>query len=365
MRTSGAGAILAVAVLCSFGIADAASALSIELKDVAPDRIERQRAAATGELPLPGTPDLANLDDRLAAKGMKAGMDVFLRVFKSESEVELWMRSGERFELFATYPMCHWSGTLGPKIREGDKQSPEGFYTVAQRQLRSRGRWPRSFNFGFPNAFDKAHGRSGSYILMHGGCSSVGCFAMTNAVINEIHSLVDKALRGGQDRLHVHVFPFRMTDESLARHQGGEWYEFWRNLKQGYDAFETTRLPPKISVCQKRYHIRPDPTDAQAEANGGTASPLASRRASGGNGIEAGCPPADHADADADDRIDAVATGPHKPRRRAEAHDDGAGGQARLQHRHSQAVAATPASGPALKQHDVSLVFGASIDRSN
>lgn len=344
MRTSGAGVILAVAVLCSFGNADAASALSIELKDVAPDRIERQRAAAAGELPLPGTPDLANLDDRLAAKGMKAGADVFLRVFKSESEVELWMRSGERFELFATYPMCHWSGTLGPKIREGDKQSPEGFYTIAQRQLRSRGRWPRSLNFGFPNLYDRAHGRSGSYILMHGGCSSVGCFAMTNAVIHEVHALVDKALKGGRDRVHIHAFPFRMTDENLAPHQGGEWYEFWRNLKQGYDAFETTRLPPRISVCQKRYHVRPDLTDAQADASGATASALASRRASGGNGIEAGCPQADHADAEATDAT--ATTGPLKPRRRVQAR-------------------ANAGSAPVLKQHDVSLVFGAPNDSSN
>jgi murein L,D-transpeptidase YafK len=237
--------------------AAAACAVTIELKDVASDRVERQRAAAVGSLPLPGTPDLASFEQRLSSKGVKAGDAVFIRIFKAESELEIWMRSGNRFVLLDTYPVCHWSGTVGPKIHEGDKQTPEGFYEVTRRQLHLIGRHPRSLNLGFPNAYDKVNQRTGSYILVHGGCSSVGCFAMTNSVVAEIYDLAERALKGGQERVQVHVFPFRMTDANMASYGKSEWLPFWQNLKEGYDAFEQTRVPPQIGVCDKRYLIQP------------------------------------------------------------------------------------------------------------
>lgn len=240
------------------GLVAAASpvaALTIELDDVAPDRVERQRAFAEGRLPLPGTPSLGDLPARLDEKGLKAGDHVFIRIFKASSELEVWMRRGDRFVLFASYPMCHWSGTLGPKLREGDKQNPEGFYAVTSRQLHRIGRWPRSLNIGFPNAFDRTLGRTGSYILVHGGCSSTGCFAMTNAVIDEIYDLTEAALRKGQERVQVHVFPFRMTEANLARYGASEWHDFWLNLKDGYDAFEATQLPPRIGYCEQKYVV--------------------------------------------------------------------------------------------------------------
>jgi murein L,D-transpeptidase YafK len=251
-------------------VATGAQALSIELKDAAPDRIERQRAAAVGRLPLPGTPDVTKTAERLAAKGFANGAPLLLRVFKAESELEVWMEKDGRYELFATYPICHWSGTLGPKQREGDKQTPEGFYTITSRQLHHVGRWPRSLNLGFPNAFDQAMGRSGSYILVHGGCSSVGCFAMTNPVIGEIYGLATAALRGGQRHIPAHVFPFRMTEKNLAKKAKSEWAGFWANLKEGYDSFERTRQPPRVSVCENRYHIQ-DASPPEA----GTPNPLA------------------------------------------------------------------------------------------
>jgi murein L,D-transpeptidase YafK len=239
--------------------------LTIELTDVAPDRAERQRRAAESRLPLPGTPDLANLDQRLSSKGLELGHPVFIRIFKAESELELWMRKGSRFVLFDTYPICHWSGTIGPKIREGDKQNPEGFYSVRLRQLHVRGRWPRSLNLGFPNSYDKALARTGSYILVHGGCSSVGCFAMTNAVMEEIYTLTEKALKAKQDHILVHVFPFRMTHDNLERFSSYGWHAFWQNLKEGYDAFEATRVPPRIVVCGSRYVVQRASPAATAE----------------------------------------------------------------------------------------------------
>lgn len=241
-------------------------AITIEIDDVAPDRVERQRAFAEGALPLAGTPDLGQLSDRLAAKGLKPGTPMFIRIFKSESELEVWMEKGGRYVLFDTYPICHWAGTIGPKLQEGDKQNPEGFYSVGPRQLHRVGRWPRSLNIGYPNTFDRAHGRTGSYILVHGGCSSAGCFAMTNAVMAEIFALAEQSLRAGQGRVEVHVFPFRMTDANLAVHAKSPWLDFWRNLREGYDAFEDTRLPPRVGICDRRYVIEPQrPGEVGAE----------------------------------------------------------------------------------------------------
>ena len=248
-----AGAGLLAAVLLAG--AEPAVAISIELKDVAPDRIERQRAAVDGRLPLAGTPDIGRLAERLAEAGVKSGAPMLLRIFKETSELEVWLEAGDRFRLFATYPICHWSGTLGPKLREGDKQTPEGFYTITNRQMRHLGRWPRAINLGYPNAFDRAHGRNGSYILMHGGCSSVGCFAMTNPVMSEIYGLAKAAIRDGQRHIPVHVLPFRMTDKALAAHAESPWHGFWTTLKEGSDSFARTGRPPRVSVCEGQYRV--------------------------------------------------------------------------------------------------------------
>jgi murein L,D-transpeptidase YafK len=180
---------------------------------------------------------------------------MLMRIFKETSELEIWLEKGDRFHLFATYPICHWSGTLGPKLREGDKQTPEGFYTINNRQMRHLGRWTRAINLGFPNAFDRAHGRDGSYILMHGGCSSVGCFALTNPVIGEIHGLAQAAIRDGQRHVPVHVFPFRMTDEALAERASNPWHGFWSTLQEASKSFERTGRPPRVSVCEGQYRI--------------------------------------------------------------------------------------------------------------
>ncbi len=246
-----------------------AAAVVIELKDVASDRVERQRAEAIGHLPLPGTPNIGQLPERLAARKMAMGNHLLIRIFKASSELELWMKTGDRYELFATYPMCNWSGTLGPKLNEGDKQSPEGVYTVTSRQLHLIGRHPRSLNLGFPNALDRQMGRTGSYILIHGGCGSVGCFAMTNPVIEEVFSLASAALnKGGQDAVQVHVFPFRLTEERLKAYSLNEWYDFWRNLKDVSDSFERTRQPPRITVCEGRYWVDDNASTEEVASQG-------------------------------------------------------------------------------------------------
>ena len=247
-------------------LASPARAVDIELTDVAPDRVERQRAYARGAVPFPSTPDLDQLDQRLAAKGLAKGSPILVRIFKASSELELWIRKGDTFVLLDTYPICHWTGTLGPKLKEGDKQSPEGFYSVSNRQMRLVGRWQKAFNIGFPNHLDQIHKRTGSFILVHGGCSSVGCFAMTEQVQEEIYTLANAAIKAGQERFHVHIFPFRMTPENLAAHAASTWAPFWRDLKAGHDSFERTRMPPRLSICEQRYHVRDgEPGDSDAK----------------------------------------------------------------------------------------------------
>lgn len=276
----GAG-LLAASLLAG---AERAGALVIELNDVAPDRIERQRAATDGRLPLANTPDVGRLAERLAEAGFRSGAPMLMRIFKETSELELWLEKGDRYHLFATYPICHWSGTLGPKLREGDKQTPEGFYTITNRQLRHIGRWPRAINLGYPNAFDRAHGRNGSYILMHGGCSSVGCFAMTNPVMGEVYGLAKAAIRGGQRHIPMHVFPFRMTDEALAQHAASAWHGFWSTLQEGYKSLARTGRPPRISVCEGQYSIE----DALPKSVAAREEPEPSPKAKGLRGGKAG-----------------------------------------------------------------------------
>lgn len=248
-----------------------ASAVSIELKAAAPLRVENQRAHAEGKKVLPGTPDLTAFPERLDKAGQKIGNPIHIRIFKAEAELEVWMRKepASPYELFATYPVCNWSGTLGPKLAEGDKQTPEGFYTVTRRQLHRVGRWPRSLNLGFPNVYDQSLARTGSYILVHGGCSSVGCFAMTTPVIEEIYRLARSAIYKGQTYVPVHVFPFRMTEANLKKHEQHEWHGFWQNLKEGYDAFEQTHVPPRVRVCEGQYEF-----DRIAPGEEGAQSPL-------------------------------------------------------------------------------------------
>ncbi len=218
-------------------------------------RAEHQARWRAGQ-PLAGTPDLARLDQRLAAQGVKLGVPVMLRLFKLESELELWVEKDGRFVRFATYPICLWSGRLGPKLKEGDRQAPEGFYTIAAEQLNPNSRWHRAFNLGFPNVFDKAKGRYGSFIMVHGGCSSIGCYAMTDQVVDELWRFVTAALDAGEGRVPVHVFPFRMTDGNLKARRSSQWAGFWGDLKKGHDLFERTRLPPRRQLCRGPLRVR-------------------------------------------------------------------------------------------------------------
>jgi murein L,D-transpeptidase YafK len=192
----------------------------------------------------------------LGKKNMRTDTQIFVRIFKEESELEIWKaRDDGRFYHFKTYPICMWSGELGPKIRTGDKQAPEGFYTVTRSQMNPKSSFHLSFNLGYPNAYDRAHGRTGEFLMVHGKCTSAGCYAMTDGLVEEIYALAREQFEAGHESFEVHAFPFRMTDENMARHRGHPAYRFWQTLKEGYDFFEIARQPPRIAVCERRYLV--------------------------------------------------------------------------------------------------------------
>jgi murein L,D-transpeptidase YafK len=190
----------------------------------------------------------------IADKNMDPQSPILVRLFKEEAELEVWKqdRTGH-FALLKTYPICRWSGDLGPKIREGDRQAPEGFYAISPAQMNPQSAYYLSFNTGFPNAFDKALGRTGSELMVHGDCSSRGCYAMTDEQIAEIYALGREAFFGGQRAFQFQAYPFRMTAVNLAKHRNNPNMPFWRMIKEGNDHFEATKLEPKVDFCEKKY----------------------------------------------------------------------------------------------------------------
>ncbi|WP_444901508.1 murein L,D-transpeptidase family protein [Microbulbifer sp. SSSA007] len=190
----------------------------------------------------------------LTAQNLEYGAPIFIRIFKGSSTLELWMESNDgRFKLFKEYEICAYSGDLGPKEQEGDLQSPEGFYFVNAGRLNPWSQFHLSFNLGYPNKYDRMQGRTGSALMVHGDCVSIGCYAMTDTNINEIYTLATEALKGGQPFFRVHAFPFKLTDENLDKYRDHRWYEFWRNLQGGYKYFLVHGRPPNVEVEQGKY----------------------------------------------------------------------------------------------------------------
>ena len=185
---------------------------------------------------------------------MDKGSPILLQIFKEESQLDVWKKNenGE-FALLKTFPICRWSGALGPKKKEGDRQAPEGFYTITRAQMNPNSSYYLSFNTGYPNAFDRAWGRTGSELMVHGDCSSRGCYAMTDEQIQEIYALARESFFGGQREFQLQAYPFRMTALNMAKHRNNPNFAFWKQLKQGYDAFQATHQEPKVAVCEKHY----------------------------------------------------------------------------------------------------------------
>lgn len=210
-----------------------------------------------------------SLEKKLQEKGFYWGAPIFIRIFKAEKCLEVWLHNGRGFRLFKRFEICTygWQG-LGPKTTAGDGVAPEGFYYVTPRQLNPYSRYHLAFNLGYPNLYDCRKGRTGSALMVHGACVSVGCFAMTNARMEMIYALADAALREGQPFFRVHIFPFPMTEKMMASHcrsansessqERCRWLVFWRNLKEGYDYFERHHQPPNVQLRHGRYVFKAD-----------------------------------------------------------------------------------------------------------
>ncbi|WP_210493625.1 L,D-transpeptidase family protein [Microvirga antarctica] len=189
-------------------------------------------------------------------KGMSRSDPILIRSYKKEAEMEVWKKNSTgRYALLKTYPICRWSGQLGPKVKEGDRQAPEGFYTVTPSQMNPNSAYYLSFDTGFPNAYDRSFGRTGAALMVHGSCSSRGCFAMTDQNIAEIYAIARDSLSNGQRGFQFQSYPFRMTAKNLAQHRLDQNIAFWKNLKEGSDYFEVTKDEPRISVAAGRYQF--------------------------------------------------------------------------------------------------------------
>jgi murein L,D-transpeptidase YafK len=211
---------------------------------------------ATKELP----PELLSL---LRQKKMPKYSPILVRLFKEEAELEVWKQDTTgRFQILKIYPICRWSGDLGPKLQEGDRQAAEGFYTITPELMNPNSNFYLAINVGYPNSFDKANNRDGSLLMIHGDCSSSGCYAMTDEQISEIYSLARDSFLGGRPSFQVQAYPFRLTPANLARHRNSPNLAFWKMLKIGNDHFETTHLEPKVDVCNRLYVF-----DAQPRPN--------------------------------------------------------------------------------------------------
>ncbi|MEE9374854.1 MAG: murein L,D-transpeptidase family protein [Rhizobiaceae bacterium] len=193
---------------------------------------------------------------KMKAQGMSVTSPIMLRIFKQENTLEVWKRKDTgRYALLTTHEICKWSGKLGPKFKEGDRQAPEGFYRVNKHQMNPNSQYHLSFNMGFPNAYDRSHGRTGSHLMVHGACSSAGCYSMTDDRVEEIYALARDAFKGGQKAFQIQAYPFHLTAKNMVKQRSHPQFKFWQMLKRGYDHFEITKVPPKVDVCGKRYEF--------------------------------------------------------------------------------------------------------------
>ena len=229
------------ALLASAALAAAIALAGCNAEDIAP----------TGRAMAPLSPKTAA---EVQAKNMDPNSPILIRLFKEEAELEMWKQNRDgQYALLKTYPICRWSGDLGPKKKQGDRQAPEGFYTITPGLMNPNSNYYLAFNTGFPNAYDRSHGYTGSDLMVHGDCSSRGCYAMTDEQIQEIYALARESFFGGQKEFQFEAFPFRMTALNMAKHRNNPNFAFWKMIKEGYDDFEATRQEPKVAVCEKHY----------------------------------------------------------------------------------------------------------------
>ena len=211
----------------------------------------------------------------MEALGSSKNAPVLIRAYKKESELEIWkMKADGRYAYLKSYPMCRWSGQLGPKVREGDRQVPEGFYSITPAHMNPNSAYYLSFDVGYPNAYDRAMGHTGGSIMVHGICSSAGCFSMTDGQIAEIYAIAREAFAGGQRAIQMQSYPFHMTAENFAKYRLDPNIGFWKQLKEGSDNFEVTKQDVVVGVCGRHYVFNAEPADGSHFDATGACPPL-------------------------------------------------------------------------------------------
>lgn len=211
------------------------------------------------EQPLP-----SSIVAEMQKRDMPRQSPIMIRILKEEGKLEIWKaKADNRFDVIKSYDICAWSGKLGPKVKEGDRQAPEGFYSLTPAHLNPNSQYYLAINTGFPNRYDAANGRSGTNLMIHGACSSSGCYSMTDEQVLEIYAFARDAFKGGQTSIQLQALPFRMSAENMVRHRDNQNYDFWKMIKTGYDNFEVTKRPPEVNVCEKKYVF-----NQQADSNG-------------------------------------------------------------------------------------------------
>jgi len=193
------------------------------------------------------------LQKELADKGFRPNSAIYIRIFKEENDLEIWVKSGARYQFFKPYNICYFSGGLGTKTRSGDNKSPEGFYTIEPKQLQPVSHYYLAINVGYPNKLEVLKGYTGDAIMIHGNCASIGCYAMTDSGIEDIYTLVYKAFEGGQKKINVDIFPFRMDSKRMQTYAANPNMPFWKTMKPGYDLFEKTQVPVEAGIKGQNY----------------------------------------------------------------------------------------------------------------
>jgi murein L,D-transpeptidase YafK len=191
--------------------------------------------------------------------GVKEYAPIFLRVFKKEKILQVWIEKKDSFIKYNEFKICASSGTLGPKRKQGDNQVPEGFYHIAVFNPLSL--YHLSLGINYPNASDNILSKApdkGGDIYIHGECASIGCMAMDTS-IEEIYVLAVKARSGGQEEIPVHIFPFKMTDKNYEREvklkTNQKYVSMWNNIRQGFLYFNRNKKLPKVEVDKKGNYI--------------------------------------------------------------------------------------------------------------
>lgn len=203
------------------------------------------------------------VDEMLSSQGISTtNFEVFLRAFKKEQKFEVWAKNKAEtaFKLLKTYDFCASTGILGPKRRSGDRQMPEGFYTIDAFNPTSN--YYLSFRVSYPNASDKKFAdplNPGDNIFVHGSCISIGCIPVGDENIKEIYLLVARA-KAGEQEIPIHIFPNKMTEQNYASLQSEfasntTLLEFWSWLKPGFDAFEQSKALPTVLVDDSGKYI--------------------------------------------------------------------------------------------------------------